>query len=337
MRALVTGATGFLGSHLARRLADDRAHVRVLVRATSDRSRLDGLPVEVVEGDVVAAESVDRAVDGVDQVFHVAAFLEFGPRDPRMMERVNVGGTRNVLRSAAQRHVPVVHVSSVASYGPTGTVERDETYWCDDEPVVAYERTKRDAHLLARRFASEGASVRIAAPGGIYGWGDQSELSDIIRAYVLHTIPVGYMPEMVHSTVNVDDCADALVRIAERGVDGEEYVLAAETVTREEWFGHCSAGAGRRPPSVYVPSSALRALSPLLERLAALGVPSTDMARETIVMATRHLAYSGAKARRELGWAPRPLADGMAELAAALQAEQFVDRVVRARSRARAV
>ena len=73
-----------------------------------------------------------------------------------MMELVNVGGTHNVLTAAAQRHVPVVHVSSVASFGPTGTNERDETYWCDDEPVVAYERTKREAHLLARRFAAEG-------------------------------------------------------------------------------------------------------------------------------------------------------------------------------------
>jgi nucleoside-diphosphate-sugar epimerase len=117
MRALVTGATGFLGSHLARRLCAGGAGVRVLVRTTSDRSRLDGLPIEVVEGDVVDAESVDRAVDGVDQVFHVAAFLEFGPRDPGMMELVNVGGTHNVLTAAAQRHVPVVHVSSVASFG----------------------------------------------------------------------------------------------------------------------------------------------------------------------------------------------------------------------------
>jgi dihydroflavonol-4-reductase len=335
MRALVTGATGFLGSHLARRLCSVGATVRVLVRPTSDRSRLDGLSIEVVEGDVVEAESVDRAVDGADQVFHVAAFLEFGPRDPGMMELVNVGGTHNVLTAAARRQVPVVHVSSVASFGPTGTDERDETYWCDDEPVVAYERTKREAHLLARRFAAEGASVRVAAPGGIYGWGDQSELADLIRAYVLYPIPIGYMPEMVHSTVNVDDCADALVAIADRGVDGEEYILAAETVTLEEWFGHFCAGARRRPPSVYVPSAALRSLSPMLERLASLGVASTDMARETIVMATRHLAFSGAKARRELEWTPRSLADGMAELAVALQAEQLVDRIARARARSR--
>jgi hypothetical protein len=84
-----------------------------------------------------------------------------------------------------------------------------------------------------------------------------------------------------------------------------------------------------------VPSAALRSLSPMLERLAALGVPSTDMARETIAMATRHIAYSGAKARRELGWTPRSLADGMAELAVALQAEQLVDRIARARARGR--
>jgi dihydroflavonol-4-reductase len=336
MRALVTGATGFLGSHLARQLCDRGDEVRVLVRSTSDLSRLARLPVEVVEGDVTDAEAVDRAVVGTDQVFHVAAYLEFGPRDPAFMERVNVGGTEHVLGSAARHGVPAVHVSSVASFGPTGTDALDETYWCPDEPLVAYERTKRDAHLVARRLAADGASVRIAAPGGIYGWGDTSELAQLIRAYVLYPIVVGYMPEMTHSVVNVDDCADGLVRIAERGSDGDEFILASETITLAGWFELFCHGAGKRPPAVYVPTSALRATMPLLQRLERLGVPSAAMLRETISMATRHIAYSGAKARRELGWQPRSLAQGMDELAAALLVEREVDRIAAARRRHRA-
>lgn len=334
MRALVTGATGFLGSHLARMLCARGDQVRVLVRSTSDLSRLRDLPVEIVEGDVTDRAAVDRAVAGRDQVFHAAAYLEFGPSDPSFMERVNVAGTENVLGAAARDGVPAVHVSSVASLGPTDTEPVDETHWCTDMPSVPYERTKREAHLVARRLAAGGASVRIAAPGGIYGWGDTSELAQIIRAYVLYPIPVGYMPEMVHSVVNVDDCADGLVRIAERANDGDEFVLASETVTLARWFELFCRGAGRRPPSVYVPTSALRSITPALDRLDRLGVPGSAMALETLAMATRHLAYSGEKARRELGWAPRSLEQGMAELAAALQAERQVQRIAAARARA---
>jgi dihydroflavonol-4-reductase len=333
MRALVTGATGFLGSHLARRLCGRGDDVRVLVRSTSDLSRLRDLPVDIVEGDVTDATAVDRAVVGCDQVFHVAAYLEFGPDDPTFMEQVNVGGTEHVLGAAAEAGVPAVHVSSVASFGPTGTEMCDETYWCPDEPIVAYERTKRDAHLVARRLASDGAAVRIAAPGGLYGWVDTSELAQLIKAYVLYPIPVGYMPEMVHSVVNVDDCADGLVRIAERGADGDEFVLASETVTLAHWFELFCRGAGRRPPSVYVPTAALRAVAPLLERLDRYGIPGSAMALETLGMATRHIAYSGAKARRDLGWEPRSLEQGMSELAVALQAEQAVRRIAAARAR----
>lgn len=335
MRALVTGATGFLGSHLARLLCDRGDEVRVLVRSSSDLRRLRGLPVERVEGDVTDLPSVERAVDGVEQVFHAAALLRFGPDDHSFMQRVNVGGTEHVLVAAARHGTPVVHVSSVASYGPTGTEPEDESYWCDDEPIVAYERTKREAHLLARRFAADGVPVRIAAPGGIYGWGDTSDLAQLIRAYVLYPIPVGIMPEMVHSVVNVDDCADALVRIAERGEDGREYVLASETVTLAHWFGLFCRPAGRRPPSCYLPSATLRALAPPLERLAARGLPGAGQVRDVIAMGTRHLAFSGARARRELGWSPRSLARGMDELATVLRTEHLASRVARARRRAR--
>jgi nucleoside-diphosphate-sugar epimerase len=336
--SLVTGATGFLGSHLARLLAASGDRVRVLVRPTSDLARLGGLDVDLVRGDVTDRASVEAALDDVDRVFHAAAHLEFGPADPTRMETVNVGGTEHVLGAASARRILAVHVSSVAALGPTGDEPVDEDHWSEDVPQVAYERTKRDAHLVARRLAADGAPVRIALPGGIYGWGDDSELYRIIQAYVRYPVPVGYLPEVVQSTVNVDDCAAGLVAIADHGEDGGEYILSAETPTLAEWFEYFCGAAGRRPPSVYVPTRSLRSLGRMLDRLAALGVPGTAMGAETIALACRHSAYSGARARAELGWSPRTLVRGMEELVAADLADREAERIRRARrSVARAV
>ncbi len=328
MRALITGATGFLGSRLARQLVDRGDDVVALVRATSDRRRLDGLSVDVAEGDVTDADSVRRALAGADQVFHCAGVVEFGPRDATFLERVNVGGTRNVLDAAVAAAVPAVHVSSLAALGATvlGEEPKDEGWWSPEPPAAVYEETKRQGHEHARRLAAEGASVRIVMPGGIYGVGDQSTLHDLIRAYVLWPIPIGYFPEIRQSTVYVDDCADALVRVADRGTDGGEYIAAAEAVTMREWFTCIAEGAGYRPPRWYVPTAIVRRLSGPAGALSVLAGRSPTEVPETAAVATHDCAYLGNKLRAELGWEPRDLRLGMAEMAAGLQAEHAEQR-----------
>ena len=119
MTVLLTGATGFLGSELARQLSGRGERVRVLVRPTSDLRRLSGLDLDVAEGDVTDRASVTRVLDGVAQVHHVAAMYELGASDPVRMREVNVGGTTNVLEAAAERGIPAVHVSSVSAQGPS--------------------------------------------------------------------------------------------------------------------------------------------------------------------------------------------------------------------------
>ncbi|HEV2686406.1 MAG TPA: NAD-dependent epimerase/dehydratase family protein [Actinomycetota bacterium] len=317
MRYLVTGASGFLGSHLARALSA-RGDVRVLVRPTSDRRRLAGLAVEEAVGDVTDAASVERAMEGVDVVFHAAAMYEFGPRDPALMARTNVGGTRNVLEAAAARGLLAVFVSSTAALGPTGSVTEDEAHRSSSEPHSAYEATKRAAHDLALELAAphpDGMGrIRIACPGTIYGPDDPSLGGRFHRLYAKGLIRVGFLPDMKMTLVHVDDCADGLIRIAERGKDGETYILAAQTATFRDWFEGLARAAGRKPPRVFVGERALQRLKPL----AALGAPlvglSSSLAREAIAMsAGAHWAYSGDKARRELGWSPRPLDEGLAD------------------------
>lgn len=338
MRALVTGATGFLGSHVARLLAERGDEVVALVRRTSDRSRLDGLELGYVEGDVTDRDAVERALHGVTQVFHCAATVEFGPRDPSLMERVNVVGTENVLGAAAEHDIPAVHTSSLAALGPTPRDEppKDESWWSDDEPAVAYEDTKRRAHRYARSLAEKGAPVRIAMPGGIYGFGDQSTMADLIRAYTLWPIPIGYLPEVRQSTVAVEDCADALVRIADRGQDGDEFVVVAEAVTVAEWLKVITDAAGHRGPVAYLPSNWVRAMAKPGAKVAAwFGLPPS-MVPETVAVATHDSAYRGDRLRRELGWDPRPLAHGMQAMVDAIKADEARKRAQRRTDRARA-
>ncbi len=319
MRALVTGATGFLGSHVARALVARGDDVRVLARPTSDRSRLGDLDVEIAEGDVTDAASVVDAVADTDLVVHCAAVVDLGSPDRARTEAVNVGGTEHVLGAAADAGVLAVHVSSVSAHGPTGPSPVDEGWWVPHPPTIGYEATKRRAHEVALALAADGAAVRIGTPGGIYGFGDESSMARLIRTFVRYPTPVGYLPDRYQSLVDVRDCADALALIAERGRDGEEYLLVADAVPFRRWFELIAAGAGRRPPVAYVPTGVVRASarpSAAVTRWLG-GNPGT--VTDTIGIATRHSAFSGGKARRELGWDPRPLAVGMAQMAAAIR------------------
>lgn len=313
MRYLVTGATGFLGGRLARTLCARGDEVRVLVRPTSDRRRLDELPVEVAIGDVTDGATIERAVDGVDVVFHAAAMYEFGPRDPALMERTNVGGTRNVLEASSARGLLAVFVSSTAALGPTGFDPEDEQHRPTTAPNSAYEATKRAAHEVALELSSR-ARIRIACPGTIYGPDDPSLGGLFHRLYAKGLIRIGFLPDMKMTLVHVDDCVDGLVRIAERGRDGETYILAAQIVTFREWFEALARASGRKPPRLFVSEPAVARLKPL----AAFGAPLVglrrDFAREAIAMAAgTNWAYTADKARAELGWSPRALDEGLAD------------------------
>lgn len=323
MRVLVTGATGFLGSHLVRRYAERGDDVRVLVRRTSDQSRLAGFEVSEAFGDVTDAASVTAAVDGCDLVVHCAAMVEFGPRDPTRLHQVNVDGARHVLDAAAERGIRAVHVSSLSALGPTepGEPPKDESWWHPGPLDAVYEETKREAHLHARELIGAGAPVRIVMPGGIYGYGDQSTMADLIRAYGLWPLPLGYLPEIRQSTVDVDDCADAVVAVGDDPRDGEEWVIAAEAVTIADWLRLIAAAGEHRPPVVNLPARWVRALGRPGGTLASWLGQSPTMVPETVAVATHDSAYTGDKARRELGWDPRPLAQGMQEMVGALRVE----------------
>lgn len=316
MRALVTGASGFLGSRLVWQLRAHGHEVVVLLRPTSDRSRIELAAPDVAVGDITDRSSLERAVHGVDAVFHTAAQYEMGPADPSSLDRINVEGSGNVFAVAADAGIPVVHVSSVAALGPTGVDEVDETHWSDAPPVSHYQRTKREAHLLARRYQSEGADIRVGIPGGIYGPGDTSTLGRLIGLYMTVPMPVVAFRDAIQSTVHVDDCADGLLRILENGPPCGEYILCAESVTMRAWIEAMMHAADKPVPLYFVADRHVALIGELVEWIVHAFDGPHELIHEYIATAVSNAAFSGQRARDELGWNPRPLAHGLRQVAA---------------------
>jgi dihydroflavonol-4-reductase len=304
--SLVTGATGFLGSRLAHALAARGRRVRILARPTSDTRRIDGLDVDVARGDVTDATSVGRALEGVDTVYHCAAIYEIGARDPAAMRAVNVGGPQNVLRAAAERRMLAIHVSSVAALGPTRPGESGtESHWAGDAPRSPYEATKREAHTIARSMAKAGARIRLGVPVTIYGPDDPSLTGQTHRWIARGAMKVGAFADLPMTFVHVDDCAEGLALVAEKGTDGGEYILAERSATFREWFTLASRAAGRSPPLFWLPDGVMRGAA-----VASSMAPA--VVREGLAMSLgMHWAFRGDRARRELGWRPRPFDEGL--------------------------
>lgn len=304
MISLVTGAAGFLGSHLVGALLarGDRVRALDLPRAAWHRVST----AEQLHADIRDANAVRAALRGVDRVFHVAAIYEFGTRDVARMRAVNVDGTANVLDAA--RDVPVVHVSTVAALGPTGVDLVDESHWNGDRPRSAYAATKREAHLLVVARARAGAPVRIAMPATIFGAGDPSLFGRAHRWLARSNLRVRVRPELRLCFVHVEDCADGVLRVAEHGADGRAYALSAAVLSLREWLEQFEAARGMRGPPFPIPDTILEL---------AARVPRMRLLHEVSAMSSGvHWSFDGRRARDELGWTPRPLEDAIADAAA---------------------
>jgi nucleoside-diphosphate-sugar epimerase len=288
--SLVTGASGFLGSRL----------VRVLTARGDD--------VRAYEGDVTDAASLRSAMAAVERVFHCAEVRGVGADDASRMRAVNVGGTQNVLRAAAERRVLAVHVSSVVALGPTGPGElADESHATADAPRSPYEATQREALRIARSMARAGARLRIALPVTLYGPDDPGFTGDLHRWLARGTLRIAALATVPITLLHVDDGAEGLALVAERGTDGDEHILAGTSVTVREWLTLAATLAGRRPPVVWLPDMAVRSAAAACRAAA----PRVSAALATTV--GRRWAFRADKAKRDLGWTPRSLEEGLRE------------------------
>ena len=327
MRAFVTGGTGFVGGALVRSLRSRGDDVTALVRSSARAEHLRHLGCELVEGSLDDEDAIRRGLDGADAVFHAAGVYRIGvrPAEAEEMARVNVGGTERVFRLADDAGTArVVHVSTVNVLGNTHGEVVDEHHERRGEDFLsAYDRTKVGAHRVA---VEHGA--RIAMPGGVYGPGDPSQLGDQIRQAMRGRLPYLAFPTVGVNAVHVEDVATGLVLVHDRGRPGEAYVLGGELTTMKALIACAARVAGKRAPRLTMPTTVVRAIAPLGPALAPLGLPPN--LRE-VVAAAHDVTYwaSDARARTELGYAPRTLEDGMLDLYAAEHASGAAHGTVR--------
>jgi dihydroflavonol-4-reductase len=327
-RVLVTGATGFIGTHLVRALLARGDDVRVTVRASSPTSALAGLDVEQVTADIVDPRAMRRAARGIERVFHVAGSVNLRrPADELL--RTNAEGTRTVLDACLAAGVErAVHVSSVAAIGPArpgGAL--DERHVWSGPLGIAYADAKHAAEVEALRVAARGLDVVVASPAHVLGRGDERHSStEVVRRFLLRRIPA-YVDGGI-CIVDVEDVAAGLLLCDEKGATGERYILGARNYTWKRLFGELERLSGIEGPAVRLPVSVALTLAE-----ASVRAPGPTVITPAEVRAAAHWwTYRSAKARRELGWTTRAHEETV-EATVRFHEERLGDRLTRGGAR----
>jgi nucleoside-diphosphate-sugar epimerase len=315
LKYFVTGATGFLGGALAQQLVAEGHQVVALVRTPAKAEALRAIGVTLAAGDITDPASLRAPMTGVDGVFHCAAWYKIGI-DPREAERINVDGTRHVLEAMRDLRVPKgVYTSTLAVFSDTHGREVDETYsHPGDRFLSKYDWTKWLAHYqVALPMMRDGLPLVIVQPGAIYGPGDTSGLRTMFRDYLKRRLPA--IPVQTgFSWGYIDDVARAHVLAMACGRVGESYIVCGpshsliDVFAEAEWITGIPAGRLRLRPGL------LRAASRVMgvvERILPANLPPSLTSEGLRILAGVTYYGSNAKARRELGYAPRPLADGL--------------------------
>jgi nucleoside-diphosphate-sugar epimerase len=315
MRYFVTGATGFVGGRVARQLREVGHEVRALVRDPSRAGDLAALGVELHAGDIRDPSTLERPMEGVDGVFHLAAWYKLGSDEAAYAQSINVTGTRNVLRLVERLGVPkAVYTSTVAVFSDTHGQLVDESYRYDGPALSEYERTKHAAHYeVALPMIAEGLPLVVVMPGVVYGPGDRSPLHDLLIQYLRGRLPV--VPKGTrYCWGHVDDIARGHVLAMEKGRTGESYILAGEPYGLIEALELAEGITGIKAPRLRLPAAPLRAVASLVERLERyVPLPATYRSDSLRSGAGVTFIARSDKARRELGWTCRPLEVGLRE------------------------
>lgn len=315
MQAFVTGATGFLGSHVARVLCERGARLRLLVRATSNLKNLQGLKADTVTGDLRDPASLERAMSGCDTVFHVAADYRLWVRDPDEMYRSNVEGTRALLEAARKRGVSrVVYTSSVATIGFTnhGYVADEDSPVSLADMIGHYKRSKFMAEQVALQAGRSGMHVVTVNPTTPVGEGDvkPTPTGRIVLDFLRRKFPA-YV-ETGLNLVDVRECARGHLAALEKGKSGERYILGGENLTLKEILDKLAKLTGLPSPRVKLPYIFAFATGVLDETITGRMLRKEPRATvDTVRMGKKMMFASSAKAERELGWKVLPVDDAL--------------------------
>lgn len=328
MKALVTGATGFVGSAVARRLLDAGMDVRVLVRPESVQRNIAGLPVEIVTGDLNDEHSLRRAVRGCEALFHVAADYRLWVPDPATLYRTNVDGSRRLIRAAAEAGAKcIVYTSSVATLG----INADRTPADEATPVSLehmvghYKRSKFLAEqAVLELVANERAPVVIVNPSAPIG---PRDIRPTPTGRIIVDMIAGRMPAYVDTGLNVvhvEDVAEGHLLALRKGRIGERYVLGGENLSLRDIL-HLIAEIAQRPaPKVRLPHDLVLPIAWLAERVADITGREPFATVDGVNMARKHMYFRSDKAGQELGYSARPARDAIEEAIRWFREHQYV-------------
>jgi len=323
VKAFVTGATGFIGGHLAAKLRERGDEVVALVRNPARATRLSALGCTLLEGDLDDVAAIRRGLLGCDSAFHLAAVYRIGIPESQQaaMYEANVAGTERVLDAAIEVGTRrIIYVSTANVFGNTHGSVVDETYRRPggDDFVSYYDETKFLAHKAAEERIARGAPIVIAQPCGVYGPGDTSELGTIIDQARTGRLKFVSFPDMGMVMVHVDDVAAGILLVHDKGEIGQAYVLGGERTTMRDIVRIAAEVAGRKPPRLVMPTSLIKMsipLGPLVTK--PMGLPPN---LGELVRASDGVTYwaSDAKAREKLGYSARDLRSGLRDSFAAV-------------------
>ena len=309
MTTLITGANGFVGSALARQLLRRDHPVRALVRPGSDRRNLEQLDIDLVEGDLTDATSLQQALRGCTYLFHVAADYRLWIPDPERMYRTNVDGTRDLLRAAADAGVTrMVYTSSVAALGinPNRSPADETTPVSLADMVGHYKRSKFLAEQAVRELAQQGLPIVIVNPSTPIG---PRDIKPTPTGRIIVDALNGKIPAYVDTGLNiahVDDVAMGHLLAFEQGEPGRRYILGGENLSLQAILGIICEYAGMKPPRLRVPHSAVYPFAWLAEQWARISGQEPFATVDGVNMAKKFMYFSSDLAQQALGYDPRP-------------------------------
>jgi dihydroflavonol-4-reductase len=328
MLAFVTGATGFVGSHVARVLAEQGAELRLLVRSSSHPKNIQGLKAERVVGDLRDPASLEKAMAGCDAVFHVAADYRLWVRDPEQMYRANVEGTRNILQATRNNRVRrVVYTSSVATMGFTlnGRPADENSPVSLDNMIGHYKRSKFMAEQVAMQAARSGMDVVVVNPTTPVG---EQDIKPTPSGRIIVDFLKKKFPAYVDTGLNLVDvsaCSRGHVAALEKGRSGERYILGGENLTLKQFLDKLAAITGLASPKVRVPYLVALATGVVDEMVTGhILRREPRVTIDAVRMGRKKMFASSAKAERELGWKTVPVEDALRRAVEWFQANRYV-------------
>lgn len=322
MKALVTGASGFSGSHLVKALEKKDIEVVGLVRKSSNLDALANCKAKLVYGDLSDRASIAEAMQDVDWVFHTAAYVEIGLVNAAKMERVNVEGTRNVMELAKELGVQkTVHFSTIGIFGDTQGRVINETFVREQKTFSsAYDSTKLAAQQIVDELAAKELPVVSLLPSGIFG-ADDPHFGPVLRQFLSGKLPLWGGGDRVTGIVHVDDLAEAAILAAIRGKPGEKYIISAGELSLKEMFALISAKTGIPVPKE-IPPIILRTLGNILDPIGRAFKWQPPISRERVhYIYDRCVRVDSTKAQTQLGWQPRSVSQTLTEITDTILAE----------------